>query len=116
MNYSEAANLLRAWRASTKVSQAKLARAFGIAQPAIALWERRGRPDLANAIALQAHTGGAVPASAWGYPVERIARVLDAASIPPAAMTRSEAPAVAHVEPPAERSSLHSNDRAEREP
>lgn len=115
MSYSEAMNLLRAWRASAKVSQAKLAEIFGIKQPAVAIWETRGRPELANALALQAHTQGAVPATAWGYSEERIAQVLSAASI----STGTTPHAGTEVHSPAESTSvqvsLPSNARVERE-
>ncbi len=75
----EAANRLRAWRTTANVSQSQLAKVFGLKQPAVALWENRGRPDLARALELQAFTGGAVMAVVWGYSEERIARVLLAA-------------------------------------
>lgn len=115
MNYSEAMNLLRAWRASAKVSQAKLAEIFGIKQPAVAIWETRGRPELANALALQAHTQGAVPATAWGYSEERIAQVLSAASTSAAATLHVRAE-VHTPDATASHASRASNQGAEIEP
>ncbi len=115
MNYSEAMNLLRAWRASAKVSQAKLAEIFGIKQPAVAIWETRGRPQLANALALQALTHGAVPATAWGYSEERIAQVLSAASTSVAPTPHAGTEAHSPADSMAVQVSLPSNDRVESE-
>lgn len=64
------------------MSQGRLAEALGVSQPAVAIWEGSGRPDLSKALELQAMTAGAIPATAWGYTEEQVSRVLRAAKFP----------------------------------
>lgn len=67
--------LLRAWRDERGISQAEAAKDLGISQPAVAQWETKGRPLLLKALEVQGYTGGAVPATAWGYTEEQVERV-----------------------------------------
>lgn len=68
------------WRATASVSQADVAAMLTpkVTQPAVHRWEsgRPARPCLATAVQLERITGGAVPATSWGYPKADVDAVL----------------------------------------
>lgn len=76
--------LLRRWRAANGVSQADVAARLvpAITQPAVTRWERADveRPSLAAAVQIERMTGGAVPATSWGYPRTDVDAILGTAS------------------------------------
>jgi transcriptional regulator with XRE-family HTH domain len=48
------------------LTQSAFAEAAGLSSPLISMWlSRRRRPGLKSAVALEAATGGAVPAASW---------------------------------------------------
>lgn len=88
--------LCRTWREAqtSKLSQRALARRMdNVHQSQVAQWEDEDsteRPNIARALELQALSEGAIPATAWGYSEEQVARVLAAAQFQPAAHTASD--------------------------
>ena len=74
-----ATRLLKDWRAQHARSQTAIAAALDIKQNTVSEWEKGSRrPDLANALRLEEHTDGGVPATAWGYSANECAAMLQA--------------------------------------
>ena len=66
-----AVDLLKEWRAQHAKPQTAVAAALNIKQNTVSEWEKGSRrPDLANALRLEEHTDGVVPATSWGYASE----------------------------------------------
>jgi len=76
---------LARWRAANDVSQADVAARLtpAVTQPAVHRWESGApaRPSLSAAVQLERITGGAVPATSWGYPKADVDAVM---GLPPA--------------------------------
>lgn len=76
---------LARWRAANDVSQADVAAKLtpAVTQPAVHRWESGppARPSLSAAVQLERITGGAVPATSWGYPKADVDAVM---GLPPA--------------------------------
>jgi hypothetical protein len=96
-------NLLRTWRGTR--SQGVIAEALRVKQSYVSLLEADGRcPDLALALVIQAVSEGDVPATAWGYSEEEVARVLAAGAFGPSGGVPPNATATAIDGTPALRS------------
>jgi hypothetical protein len=67
----DAAFLLRLWMLEHDVSVKVLASALSVHEVRVTSWRTgRNKPDRANAVRLDALTGGLVPAVAWDEPKE----------------------------------------------
>lgn len=83
MTSYDGSRLLAEWRAALpeERTQTKVAAALGLRQSIVSEWESGNRrPDLTNALALEALSGGAIPAESWRHDREAIARVMDLAA------------------------------------
>jgi transcriptional regulator with XRE-family HTH domain len=63
---AKAHKLLTGWLDSKKLTQRELARVFGVSPATATYWcNGEGRPSHMRALAIEAWTEGAVPASSW---------------------------------------------------